>query len=97
VAARTLLRRTSRLEGKAIDMKSIVRTFACAAGVIGFLLALGCAGSHKDPEPIDRDGPVEDAGEAVDEAAEDAADATEDAADDAGDAIDGDDAPPEEQ
>lgn len=78
-----------------MNMKPIAITLAQSIAVSSVLLVLGCAGSQKDPEDPDRDGPMEDAGEAVDEAAEDAADATEDAADDAGDAIDDDSTPPE--
>jgi len=76
-------------------MKPIVRTLARSITGLSVLLVVGCAGSRKDPEDLDRDGPMEDAGEAVDEAAEDAADATEDAADDVGDAIEDDSTPPE--
>lgn len=54
------------------------------------LTALGCGGSNKeaeDPSALEEDGPMEDAGESVDETAEDVEEGTEEAVDETGEAM----------
>jgi hypothetical protein len=104
-AARTLLRpgvtaaeTRPRHEGRHLPlekgnepMRPIINVWASAL-LMTVPLSLAC-GKHKDAESadaIDKDGPVEKAGEATDEAAEDTADAVDEAADDVKDAADKD-------
>lgn len=61
-----------------------MRSRAIIAFMAGMLLPLGCGGGQTDPnEP----GPMEKAGEAVDEAADDVGDTAEEGVDKTGDAI----------
>jgi hypothetical protein len=67
----------------------IARTFVLA-GLAA--MAIACGGNKKSsdtPDVIDNDGPVEEAGEAVDEAADDTAEAVDEAADDTKEAVEG--------
>ena len=55
---------------------------------VGLIMALGLAGCGGDQkEPAEPEGPMENAGEEVDEAAEDTADAAEEAADETDEAV----------
>ncbi len=54
--------------------------------MIAGLLGVGCGGSQEPAEAPDAEGPMEEAGEAVDEAAEDVEDVAEEAAEDVGEA-----------
>jgi hypothetical protein len=66
------------------SLKTLVAITACCG-------AVACGGGHKEsdtPDALDNDGPVEEAGEAMDKAADDADDAADGASEDVEDAVD---------
>jgi hypothetical protein len=75
-------------------MKSPIQWIARTVVLIALAgMAVACGGNKKSsdtPDVVDNDGPVEEAGEAVDEAADDTAEAVDEAADDTQEAVKGD-------
>lgn len=74
-------------------MKSTHHLISSASALlIAAGLSVACGGSQKEadtPDALDEDGPMEEAGEATDDAMEEAGDAMDDAAEETEEAFDG--------
>lgn len=70
-------------------MKRFLQVMVTSTLVLGSSLMIACGGGHKEaesPDALDNDGPMEEAGEAVDDAADDTKEAADDAVDNTDDA-----------